>query len=102
MHATAFLKNPADHQTGPIVALYGSERFLKGLALKALTRLVLGEDAEEAALQQIPGKSTDLATVTDTLRTVSMWNPRQLVYVEEADEFVTKYRAELEKYLEKP
>ena len=102
MHATAFLKNPADHQTGPIVALYGSERFLKGLALKALTRLVLGEDAEEAALQQLSGKNTDFATVTDTLRTISMWNPRQLVYVEEADDFVTKCRGNLEKYLEKP
>jgi DNA polymerase-3 subunit delta len=50
----------------------------------------------------LAGKDCDLATVTDTLRTVSMWNPRQLVYVEDADEFVTKYRAGLEKYLEKP
>lgn len=102
MHATAFLKEPDGHATGVMVALYGSERFLKSLALKALTRLVLGEDAEEAALQQLSGSGTDLATVTDTLRTVSMWNPRQLVYVEDADEFVTKYRAGLEKYLEKP
>lgn len=102
MHATAFLKNPSEHQTGPIVALYGSERFLKGQALKGVTRLVLGEDAEEAAVQQLSGKSADLATVTDTLRTVSMWNPKQVVYVEDADEFVTKYRTELEKYLDKP
>src|SRR5262249_7688090 len=34
--------------------------------------------------------------------TISMWGDRRLVLVDDADEFVTKVRASLEKYVEKP
>ncbi|MFN0054459.1 MAG: DNA polymerase III subunit delta [Planctomycetales bacterium] len=102
MQAIEFLKAPQQHATGPLVALYGPERFLKHEALQAVTRLVLGEEGDDLAVARFPGAATDLATVLDALRTVSMWNPRQVVVVEDADEFVTNFREGLEKYLEHP
>lgn len=103
MHATAYLKKTADQACGPIVVLFGGERFLKQAALRAICQKELGAaEGDDIGLVRIAGKDADLAEVTDALLTVSMWNPRQLVLVEEADEFVTKCRAGLEKYLERP
>lgn len=103
MNATEFLNSPADHKIGPIVALFGSERFLKQAVLQAVCELVLGSaNDDELGLKRIPAKGADLARVTDELLTVSMWSPRQVVLVEDADDFVTAFRAGLEQYLERP
>jgi DNA polymerase-3 subunit delta len=102
MHATAFLKNPDKQPIGPAVALYGGERFLKQEALKVISRLVLGGEGDELGLTRLSGPATDLKTAVDTLLTVSMWSPRQLVVVDDADEFVSSFRDGLERYLERP
>ena len=102
MLATAYLKSPAAHETGPAVVLSGGEGFLKQLALRGVCRKVLGEGEEDAGLVRVAAKAADWPTVLDSLLTVSMWSPRQVVVVEEADEFVTKCRPLLEKYLDRP
>lgn len=102
MHATAFLKKPDQRPVGPMVALFGGERFLKLKTLKTLCSLVLGSGEEELGLTRYPGPSTDFSTVMDELRTLSMFGDRRVVLIEDADEFVTKHRAALEKYLDKP
>src|SRR4051812_42023320 len=102
MHATEYLKNPSEHVVGPVVAVYGAELFLKHEAIREVTRQVLGEGEDDAGAVRFPGDRSDLKTVIDALRTVSMWAPRQLVIVEDADEFVTENRPALEKYLDKP
>lgn len=99
MHAVEFLKQPpAD--VPPVVALTGGQRYLKQAVFERLKEAVIGED--ETSLTKFAGKEADLQSVTDELRTVSMWSDRRLVVVEDADDFVTKYRASLEKYVEKP
>ncbi|MEX0702349.1 MAG: DNA polymerase III subunit delta [Planctomycetales bacterium] len=104
MHATAYLKDPAQHATGPVVAIYGKERFLKQAALHAVMRSVLGDgEGEDQLASRFEGnEELELKTVADELRTVSMWGNRRLVIVEDADEFVSNHRAGLEKYLEHP
>lgn len=103
MLATEFLKNPSGSNAGPIVALYGAERLLKRLSLAAVTDMVLGADRDvDVQPERIEGKSADWARVMDTLLTVSMWSPKQMVVVEDADDFVSEHRAGLEKYLERP
>lgn len=102
MLATAYLKSPASQEPGVAVALFGPERFLKHLALEALFRQVLGPDADDESVVRLRGDMVDLPTVVDTLLTISMWNPRQVVVVEDADEFVSNHREGLEKYLERP
>jgi DNA polymerase III subunit delta len=102
MLATAFLDAPQNAQTGPVVVLYGDDRYLKLESLAAVSRIVLGENADELSTARLSGPTAEWRTVADRLLTVSMWSPRQLVIVEEADEFVTRFRAELERYLDRP
>ncbi|MGQ0634854.1 MAG: DNA polymerase III subunit delta [Planctomycetaceae bacterium] len=101
MLATAFLKAPEKHPVPPVVALYGKEGFLKQAALQAIKAQVLGDDAE-LGLTRLPGETVELKTVVDLLLTVSMWSPRQVVVVDLADAFVSKYREGLERYADRP
>lgn len=103
MQASAFLKNPAGSNLGPMVALFGAEHWFKREALAAVVDLVLGKDRDaEEGPRKFRGKDVDFATVQDALLTVSMWSPRQVIVVEEADDFVSDHRAALEKYLDRP
>lgn len=102
MQALEFLKSPDGHEIGPIVAVFGPEGYLRGEAIKAICRRLFPEEDAEAGPIRVAGKDADLRTVLDTLRTISMWSERQLLIVEDADDFVSEHRAELEKYAEKP
>ena len=102
MHATEFLKNPAKSKVESIVAIFGEERFLRQRCLSEVTRQVLGSEAgDEIGLTRFEGKDPDLKSVLDELLTISMWGDKRLVLVDDADDFVTKNRAALEKFLEK-
>lgn len=102
MLAIEFLEAPQHHKTGPVVAVFGKERFLRREAIKQAVALVLGVQSDDLSLIRLPGAETDLKTVVDSLLTVSMWNPRQVVLVEDADDFVSNFRTGLEEYLERP
>ncbi len=99
MHAVEFLK-PATLDIPAVVALTGTQRHFKSQALARLRQTVIDDD--DTSLTRFTGKDVDLQTVSDELRTVSMWGDRRLVIVDDADEFVTKYRGGLEKYAEAP
>jgi DNA polymerase-3 subunit delta len=100
--ATAFLKNPEKPPIGSVIVLFGAERFLQQAALKAVVLRVLGREDDEMSLTRLDGKDADLQTVLDELRTVSMFGDGRVVVVDAADDFVTKHRPALEKYLDKP
>jgi DNA polymerase-3 subunit delta len=99
-HASRFIAKPEEFETGPMVALTGSQRYLKRGSLEALRTVVLGSPDEEATV--FSGKDAALSDVLDELSMISMWGDRRLVVVEDADEFVTNFRGQLEKYLEQP
>lgn len=99
MHAVEFLKQ-TERDIPPVTVLWGAQRYLKQSCLTALKRQVIQED--DTSLTTFDGREIDLQTVTDELRTVSMWSDRRLVVVDEADDFVTNYRGPLEKYFDKP
>ncbi len=101
MHAVEFLKNPTAAKFGPIVVAYGADVWLRHEALREACHALLGDDPDSAPTR-LPGKGTDLRTVTDALRQTSMWAPLQVVVVEDADDFVSEYRGPLEKYLDRP
>jgi len=99
-HASRFLAKPDEFATGPMVALTGSQRFLKRASLKTLAAKVLGgEDSEPMVFA---GKDAQLSDVLDELSMISMFGDQRLVIVEDADDFVKNYRKKLEKYIEKP
>jgi DNA polymerase III subunit delta len=101
MHAVEFLKKPS-RADAPFIVLHGAEAALKASALLAVSHAVLGEDADDTSIVRLDGDAVDWARVRDELATVSMFTTRRLVVLEEAEDFVSKQRAFLENYLEKP
>lgn len=103
MHATEFSRKPGAAQNAVMVVLQGSERHLKSSALASLCQVVLGVLNDEAlGLTRFSGRDLEFRTVRDELQMVSMFTQRKLVLVEDADDFVTQFRSQLESYAEKP
>ena len=102
MHATEYLRGPGSHKLGPVVALAGTERFLKLAALQEITRTVIGPRGDDLSVSHYGGGNLEWKTVADALLTNSMWSPVQVVVVDDADEFVSEQRSHFEKYVDKP
>jgi DNA polymerase-3 subunit delta len=102
MHAADYLKSPDKYGTAPLIVLHGSEWSLKQSATHAITRIVFASDDDDLSVTRFVGKQTELREVRDELLTVSMFADSRLVVVEEADEFITRYRSGLEDYADKP
>lgn len=99
MHAVEFIKKKPE-AIPAIVVLSGRQRYLKQSVFDLLQKLVI--DGDETSLTRFPGKDAQLQSVSDELFTVSMWGDRRLVVVDDADDFVSKFRGGLEKLIEKP
>ena len=102
LYAFDFLDSPpAD--IPPVVVSFGSEAFLKRLVRDRLREIVLGAD-HEAPFATFEGENVEWRDVSDEIATVSLFGSqfRRLVFVQDADKFVTAFRAELENYLGKP
>ena len=104
MHATDFLKDPGTHAHVGVAVLFGPETHLRSQSRKALARVLCGGESEDAdlGLTVFAGKEADYKSVADELLTVSMFGDHRVVLVEDADDFVSKNRPQLEKYVEKP
>jgi DNA polymerase-3 subunit delta len=99
MDSLAFLKSTA--AIGPLYVLFGDEAFLKRQALLALRARALGPDADDQTMATHAGDKATFAAVYDELQTVPFFAPRRIVVVEGADPFVTRYRAQLEKNIDR-
>jgi DNA polymerase-3 subunit delta len=97
MDSLTFLAKKATTKIQPVYVVHGDEDFLKRQVLQALRALVLGEQNDDFAMSAYAGDTVDYATVMDDLRTLPFFGPRRLVVVDNADNFVTRYRAALEK-----
>lgn len=102
MHAADYLKAPDTHGTSPVIVLHGSEWSLKQKAFQAITGQLLGTEESEHSVTRFAGRDAELREVRDELSTVSMFANCRVVVVDEADEFITRFRSELEDYTEKP
>jgi DNA polymerase III delta subunit len=86
--------------TGPklIYALVGSEPFLQLQRLAEILKLL----APDAQRSDFDGERAELANVLDDLRSFAMFGGGKVVVVRNADEFVTRYREQLEDYAAHP
>lgn len=100
MHATEFLASRDPTQRHSVLVLYGSERFLKLEVLKRLPGC--DADDEELSMTRFTGKDAELRSVMSELLTLSMFGDQRIVLIEDADEFVSKNREALEKYVARP
>jgi DNA polymerase III delta subunit len=84
----------------PVYALVGGDSFLQLQELAAISR-DLGKEAQRA---DFDGETAELADVLDELRCYSMFGGGcgKLVVVRNGDDFLTKYRPQLEDYVASP
>jgi DNA polymerase-3 subunit delta len=87
----------------PVCALAGDDGFLKRKVLERVREAVLGGEDAEFSYTAFDGTAVVLSDVLKELATVAMFGGgRRLVVVDDADEFITHYRAELEDYVARP
>ena len=100
IHAFDYLAKPPS-EVPPIVVLFGNESFLKRLATVQLRSSV--QAGADEPFTTFDGGSVEWRDVYDELSTMSLFGGgRRLAIVEAADPFVTRERARLEEYVEKP
>lgn len=103
LHAFDYLAAPGDHCPQPVNVVFGDEGFLKRHVLANLKKQALGTSDADFSLTVFEGKQAELADVLDELSTMAMFGgSSRLVLIEEADEFVSRYRSELEDYVASP
>jgi DNA polymerase-3 subunit delta len=102
MDSLAFLEKPPGPPPRPVYVLHGDEDFLKRQVLSALRALVLGSGGDDFGLSSHEGDKAAFAAVHDELTTFPFLGGHRLVVVDNADPFVSRHRAHLEKYLSKP
>ena len=101
--ALDYLAHPEKHPAKPVCALFGDESFLRRQAILCLRASVLGGDDGDFSLTSFEGRGTLFRDVHEVLSTVAMFGGGcRLAVVENADDFVTRHRAQLEDYVSKP
>lgn len=103
LHATDFPKQLEALSGASLIVLFGQESHLKQTSLGLLCEQVLKSPVDSAiGLTRFTGKDVDFRTVRDEIQTVSMFSPTKLVVVEQADDFVSAWRGQLEGFADKP
>ncbi len=101
--ALDYLAKPAKYPAKPVCAVFGDEAFLRRQTILALRSAVLGGEDADFSLTTFEGRDTLLRDVLEVLSTVAMFGGgSRLAVVENADDFVSRYRQQLEDYVARP
>ena len=100
MHATEFLSAKSPALPASVLVMYGPERYFR----QEILHRIPGGSGDEAdlSLTRLTGDKAEIRDVMAELKTVSMFGDQRMVLIEDADEFVSKHRAVLEKYVTQP
>jgi len=102
MDALVWMREFEQQPIRPVYAVFGVDPYLIRESIQRVVKMVFPAEETETAISRFPGPLTPLATVLDEVRSRSFFTRRRLVIVEDADPFVSKYRKELEAYVESP
>ena len=103
LHALDYLFQAEKYPPRPVSAIFGDESFLRRQSLLRLREAVLGREEGSFSFTAIEGDNAELRNVLDELATVAMFGGvKRLVVVEQADDFVSRYRQQLEDYVQRP
>ncbi|MFH1266350.1 MAG: DNA polymerase III subunit delta [Planctomycetota bacterium] len=103
LHAIDYLAVAEEHPVRPVCVVFGDDPFLKRHAMARLRHEALPSDDADFSLSVFQGRTAELGEVIDELATVAMFGGgKRLVLVEEADDFVSRHRPELEDYVAQP
>jgi len=82
----------------PVYALVGTDAFMQTQRLGEIMSL-LPKDAQRI---DVDGERAELSQVLDELRSFAMFGGAKVVVVGNGDDFITRFRDQLERYCEKP
>ena len=82
----------------PVQALVGSDVFLQ---LDALARLVT-QLPKGTQRVDVDGESAELGNVLDEVRSFAMFSESKLIVIRAADDFISRFREQMEDYVAKP
>src|SRR5213594_136810 len=82
----------------PVYAIIGEDSFLQLQKLAGIT----SQSPPDAQRIDIDGETAELVDVFDELRSFAMFGGRKIVAIRNGDEFIARFREELEAYLEHP
>jgi DNA polymerase-3 subunit delta len=102
IHAIDYLGHPDKYPPKPVCVAFGDDSFLRRQVLLGLRQAVLGGDEGDFSLTSFEGSTAEFRTVAKELLTLAMFGSRRLVVVDEADDFVSRYREALEDYVARP
>jgi DNA polymerase III subunit delta len=103
IHALDYIARAEKHPPRPVSAVFGDESFLRRQSLHKLREAVLGREEGDFSFSAFDGGNIGLRDVLDELATVAMFGGvKRLVVVEQADDFVSRYRTQLEDYIMRP
>jgi DNA polymerase-3 subunit delta len=102
LQAIDYLAQPEKHVAQPVCAVFGDDAFLRRQAMLCLRAALLGSDESDLSFRAFDGQSILFRDVHEELSTVAMFGGKRLAMVERADDFVSRYRTELEDYVAKP
>src|SRR5437867_3038577 len=102
MDSSAFLEDAGKAPLKPVYVVHGDEDFLKRRVLLKLRERCFGPGEESLGWSLLTGDQADFAQVRDELSTLGFLSEHRLVQIDQADKFVTEYRAQLEKYVAEP
>jgi DNA polymerase-3 subunit delta len=87
----------------PVCVVYGDESFLKRQVLLRLREGVVGSDEGDFSLATFDGEKTAMKDVLGELSTMAMFGGgKRFVVVEQSDNFISRYRQNLEDYVSRP
>jgi DNA polymerase III subunit delta len=99
IHAFDFI-DPTATRSAAFCVVFGDEPFLKRLALRAIRRSVLGD--VDAPFESFDGATAQWRDVHDELSTAALFGGgRRLAVIDDAEDFVGRYRDKLESYAER-
>ena len=102
LHAIDYLAQPDKYPPKPVCVAFGDDLFLRRQVLLGLRHAVLGGDEGDFSLTSFEGRTAEFREVAEELTTMAMFGSQRLVVVDEADEFVSRYREALEDYVARP
>jgi len=103
LHAVDYLAKPEKHPPRPVCVVFGDESFLKRQSVIRLREAVLGGDDADFSCAAFEGGKALWRDVLEELSTVAMFGSgKRMVVVDEADDFVTRFRPQLEDYVASP
>ncbi len=100
--ALDYLAKPNKYPAQAVVVIFGKETFLQHLVLEQLRGRIWGS-GEGFDQKHFDGRTAEMAELVDVLSTKSLFgDDRRVAVVEAADEFVSRFREPLERYLNHP